>query len=270
MRRPSSSTLLALLLLAPPLGAAELGASDRAGPAQPDPGDEPATAELSRLPKLRRVELGFELGQQAIPARNGAADYAAGLALVGSARAELRPWLGLRFLARHSRHAVALVPGGLAAADATPDLRGAALEQPALEAWLLGVRLEPTWVMTPRLRLWLGLGAGWLRAEAPPIEGELAACTPRQLGTLLVSCQLHAAERTALASELGLTLGTTVDLIPRWLTLNLSTGLSAIIEPSGSLFGSQQVLASGSRHWLSGLPPFGASSTILVGLGLVL
>ncbi|MBN2194577.1 MAG: hypothetical protein JW751_17295 [Polyangiaceae bacterium] len=207
---------------------------------------------------------------QSLVAREGPAEYSPGFAWVGSARIPISSWMGLRFLVRHSNHPVEVERGGLAAPSEVAALGAMAFDQPPIEAWLMAARLEPTWVLAPRLRLWLGLGAGWLRILAPPTEGTLPGCTPWMVADTEVSCRLATGSRTGLGTELDATLGATVELVPRWLALNVSTGLGAVLAQSGTLYASQQAIAAGSLHRLTGFPSVGASSTFLVGLGLML
>jgi len=208
---------------------------------------------------------------QALPARAGMADYAPGLAWAASARAELARWMGLRFVARHATHGVSLSHPRMVDADGAAAPADTELRQAALDAWLLAARLEPTWVMTPRLRLWVGLGAGWLRVEAPAVEGTLGGgCAPGEVAGTPLTCTIVSADRSAVATELGATLGASIDLVPDWLALNLSTGLGVVVDQSGTLFDSVQAFSAGSRYEVGGYPRFGSSATLLLGLGLLL
>ncbi len=277
--RASACLLAASLATTLPARAeAPATADDRAEPASSGStlGDDARRRDLPRLERVRRVTLGVDLGMQALPARSGGADYAAGLAWAGSARVELAPWMGLRLIARQSSHAVTLTRPALVGADGRSAPGDTELRQDALEAWALAARLEPTWVMTPRLRLWVGLGAAWLRVEAPAAEGTLGGgCAPREVAGTTTSCEIVTSARSGLGTELGATLGTSVDLVPHWLTLNLSTGLAAVVDQSGSLFGSrhgspQQAFADGSLYLVGDYPRFASSASLLVGLGLIL
>ncbi len=234
-------------------------------------GDDARMRDLPRLERVRRVTLGVDLGMQALPARAGTADYSPGLAWAASARTELARWMGLRFIARHATHGVSLSGPRMVGADGVAVPGDTELRQPALDAWLLAARLEPTWVMTPRLRLWLGLGAGWLRVEAPAVGGTLGGgCAPGEVAGTPLTCEIVSAARSAVATELGATLGASIDLLPNWLALNLSTGLGAVVDQSGTMFDSVQAVSAGSLYEVGGYPRFGGSATVLLGLGLIL
>lgn len=282
--RASACLLAASLATAAPARAQTPAVpTEAAEPAAPDGGsalgDDARARDLPRLERVRRVTLGVDLGMQALPARAGSADYAAGLAWAASARVELAPWMGLRFVARQSSHAVTLTRPRMVATDGRSAPGDTELRQDPLEAWALAARLEPTWVMTPRLRLWAGVGAGWLRVEAPAAEGTLGGgCAPREIAGTTTSCEIVTSARSGLGTELGATLGSSVDLVPQWLTLSLSTSLAAVVDQSGTLFGpppghageSPQAFADGSLYFPGYYPRFGSSATLLLGLGLVL
>lgn len=228
------------------VGLALLGGSAWSAPARADePAPVPEVAPLG--PRERLVLVGPDLGVALLRAKGGSGvTYEPGFAWGGHARLELRPWLGLRLSARHSEHVVDLARGALVS-DADASAFGAlVIEHPPLDAWLLAARLEPTWVVSSRLRLWLGAGVGWLRLEVEPATGELPACD--------ANCELFTAKRSGVGLELSGALGATLDVVPRWVTVSLAVSGAGLTRQSGRLYEPVQGFVAGSMLHLEGLP----------------
>lgn len=213
--------------------------------------DEPAAeGEVVRLERERKVLVGPDVGYALLTHRGDAGvSYEAGLTWGGHARIELRPWMGLRFSARNSRHVVDLAPGALSTSDSAA-LDGVELDHPLLDVWKLEARFEPTWVATSRLRLWAGPGVGWARFETSELEARVSDCT--------VQCRLQTPKRQGSAVELSGALGATYDVIPRWVAASLAvSGGGFVGKPVGTLFDEQhpmQAFVDGSMLHLAALP----------------
>jgi hypothetical protein len=143
------------------------------------------------------------------------------------------------------------VPTG--ALGPTPDTK---LDQEALKVTVIGARLEPTWVVTPQLRLWVGAGVAWGRvvADEPDTQPPVAS-----------------SERSGVLVEFTGSLGASYDVIPRWLCVSLLLSGGVPTNQSGDVFDSQQVInQAGQIDYLGPLPKFENTFSALVGLGLIL
>jgi len=124
---------------------------------------------------------------------------------------------------------------------------------------LLGAAAEPTWGVTPRLRLLAGLGLGWGTGVAAP--------PPYHPGGY------YSARRTATFLDLSGALGGTVDVIPSWVTVSLLLGASLTVEQSGALYRPVQAIPQDPANRIDhyqGLPEFSGSLSALLGVGVVL
>ncbi len=230
---------------------------------EPEPEPVPESPPIER--EERKVLLGPDIGYTLLLPRGDApVSFEAGFTWGGHARVEVLDWLGVRLSARNSRHAVDLAPGALRTPDAGV-LDGVALEHPPLDIWTLGARLEPTWVATPRLRLWGGLGVGWARIETGEVEARLSECSEQ--------CDLHTEQRRGSASELDVALGSTYDVIPRWVAASLEVSGAGFVGPQvGSLFREDepmQAFVDGSMLHVAALPELGSAWALRLSVDLV-
>lgn len=240
-------------------GTAEGKPEDKNQPPPPPPprADEQEPRPYLELPPpekpSRQVELGPHLGVQYLPADGSAVSYNAGPAWGAHARIELAPWMGLRLSFTRSTHAVTVPDGGLGLPA------GTGIHQPDLSVLLLRARLEPTWVVSPRLRLWAAVGAGWGRISAPSVT------------TTGTEAGLHSAGRKGVMLEFSGALGASFDVIPDWLAASLMVAGGAVTNQSGEVFSRPQVFtADGHRLYMDGLPHFGGSLSALLGVGVLL
>jgi hypothetical protein len=197
-------------------------------------------------PRERKLELGPDFAVWHRNTESGSsASYATGLALGAHARIELREWLGLRLFFLWGKHGVDVDPRGLQLSIGTVD---------DISVTELGARIEPTWVVTPRLRLWAGAGAAWARAVTTTSVG-LGGTT----------------ERAGVFIELGGAVGATFDVVPEWLAVWVSGSLGAIVDESGDLFHEQQAIAAdGTLLHIGGLPGMSTALATTLGVALVL
>lgn len=207
------------------------------GPAPPQP--------------MRNVDLGPDLGVVYMPSDDDAVSYHAAFAWGLHARIELARWLGFRAFFIKSHHEVSIDRGAL-------NVPNAEIHQPDLEVTLIAGRIEPTWVVTRRLRLWGGpsLGLAYFVAPAATTTGEVELQGPRRTGATL---------------EFGGALGATFDVIPDWFTAQLAGSAALTIGETGDAFDPPQAFdATGNRRYMDPLPTFGGSFALLASLGLVL
>src|SRR5690606_21478740 len=118
----------------------------------------------------RWASMGGFVGWVSRPSKSQEIRYRPGLAYGGYIRPEVFEWLGFRAFYREERIPVALEPGAFEVEGETLDF---GFSQPDLEIVNLGGRLEPTWVIHPRLRLRGVVGWSWLHmiAPAPTADG---------------------------------------------------------------------------------------------------
>jgi hypothetical protein len=237
-----------------------LGLVSEARAAPPEPIPEPRPHTVAG----RNIELGPDFGVALRPADDrGPVKYSAAFVWGVHARVELAPWLAIRPWVRHAAHPVSIATGGLAM-PGDLDLARTSFTQSALSLWILGMQLEPTLVVTPRLRLWSGFGAYWARVEAEAPKASLDTCVPGR------DCTIQTAKRSGVLLDLMSSLGVTFDVVPRWLAATATVEYGFETQHSGGVFEPVQAFEGGQMHHLSGLPGMRASMTALLGLGVIL
>jgi len=228
--------------------------------ALPPPGPPRADSQSPRpyvlfreRPRERNLELGPDFAVWHRTTESGSsASYTTGVAFGAHARIELRQWLGLRLFFLWGKHGVEVDSRGL-------ELSSGEVEHPDISVTELGARIEPTWVVLPRLRLWAGAGASWARAQAPR---PTITTTAGPASTT---------ERAGIFIELGGALGATYDVIPEWLAVWVSGTAGFVVDESGDLFHEQQAIAAdGSILHIGGLPGMSAALSTTLGVALVL
>jgi hypothetical protein len=202
-------------------------------------------------PRERKLELGPDFAVWHRNTESGSsASYGTGVAFGAHARIELREWLGLRLFFLWGKHGVDVDSRGLQLSSGT-------VEQPdTISVTELGARIEPTWVVIPRLRLWAGAGASWARAQASRPVSATSAVNTTEAGVFI---------------ELGGAVGATFDVIPEWLAVWVSGSLGAVVDESGDLFQQQQAIAAdGALLQIGGLPRMSTALATTLGVALVL
>jgi hypothetical protein len=228
----------------------------RAAPPEPVPETPPLVVTE------RQLEVGPDFGVAVRPADDaGQIRYAAGPVWGVHARIEYAPWLGIRPWVRHATHAVSVSRGGLAA-PGDVGLEEATFTQRAVSLWILGIQAEPTWVVSPRLRLWSGFGIYWGRLEAEAARGRVDPCASGH------GCSIVSARRTGVLLDLTSSLGAIFELVPRWVAVTATLEYGFDISHSGAVFEPVQAFVDGQMHHLRGLPAMRTSMTGLVGIGV--
>jgi hypothetical protein len=226
-----------------------------APPLAPPRADEQEPRPYTRVPDprrpLRNVDIGPDFGVAARPSGRDSVSYGAGFAIGGHVRLELAEWLGFRALFARVDHPVSITRGGLG-------LPNTDAHQPDLELVLVAGRIEPTWVVSRKLRLWAGAGGGIAYFVAP-------------IATSTGSFQIQSARRTGAAPEVGAALGATFDVIPDWFTVALSGSAAFTFSQTGDAFEPTQSFdATGRRYYTAALPEFAGSFAATASLGLLL
>jgi hypothetical protein len=210
----------------------------------------------------RQLEVGPDFGVALRPADDGGpVSYQAGLVWGAHARVEYARWLGIRAWARHANHPVRIAPGGLATPGDHDFAQASFIELP-LSLWILGIQAEPTWVVSPRLRLWSGFGIYWGRIEAEAPRAKLDPCAPGQ------DCAILSARRTGVLLDLTSSVGAIFELVPRWVAVTATLEYGFDISHSGEVYEPVQAFARGQMHHLRGLPAMRTSMTGLLGVGV--
>lgn len=220
-------------------------------PAPPRPGDQEPGPYLPPAEDEgfeRKLEVGPDVGVTLRPARGDSIDYSPGWSWGAHVRVELTTFLGFRAYFNNTSHGVEIPTGALGL--------GAAVEQEDISVTVIGARLEPTWVVTPRLRLWLGAGVAWGRvfAEEPSTNPPVSSF-----------------DRTGVLLEWTGSLGASFDAIPSWLAVTLLLNGGVASNQSGDVFDRTQVIdQAGQVAHLAGLPEFESTFSALLGVGLIL
>lgn len=235
-----------------------LSGTARAEEGELDPrSQQPTPVSLEEAPHRpeRLVEVGPYLGITLRPADDSRVAFDPALTWGIYARPEITSWLGVRLYYRYESIPVSVRRGGLELPDWP--LGDTDIEQPNLRLRSFGARVEPTWVVTPRLRLMGIVGIAWLRFVAP---------APTSRGDL----NIQTASRSAVGLNPTFGLGASFDVIPDWLVFGASVTYGLATNRTGSAYESVQAFADGRRLFLAPLPRFRNVSDVLLSLGLVL
>ncbi len=219
-------------------------------PPRPDEQEpRPAFAgDVSHHPQ-RLVLVGPDFGVTARSSGRDDVTYAPGFTWGGHVRAELLPFLGFRAWFTQTKHAVDVKNGALG-------LSGHQIDQPDMTIGVIGATLEPTWVVTPRLRLWLGLGLGWSRLTAP-----IPTITPNVV----------VARRKGVFLEWTACLAGSFEVIPDWLAVSLSVAGGTTSNQTGDVFDSAQGIdQTGVKVTMDGYPQIESTASALLGLDVIL
>jgi hypothetical protein len=221
------------------LGLALVAARIRAAEPEPRPDEQKPAPYLAVPPPehaARNIDLGVTAGAVWRSASSNATDYPATFAYGAALRLEISEWLGVRAFFQQSSQSVEF-------SDPTR------AHQPDLDVLLLGLRIEPSLTLMPRLRGWAGASAGWIRTVMPPADG---SATRVRLGTGL---------------DLGVAVGAGYDVIADRLAVTGALGASWIVLQSGDMFRTADAIdASGARATVAGLPEYGAALHAELGL----
>jgi hypothetical protein len=227
----------------------------------PEPPPRPPPAPplvITRPPFIRHVDVG---GGVALVNRVASAETVTGAtnvrypAAVGFgiwARWDIVRYLRANLYALRSARDVDLPPGALG----LPGDPGIV----PMYTYSFGLKLAPTLPLGARARTWFAVGAGWGRLEL----GRFNVAAPG--GSFQVR------ERSASFVELPFSLGTSFDLIPNWLTIELEATAALHVGQRGEALrdGAQAIDASGRRVSVGPFPEIAASFVQTLGLSLVL
>ncbi len=206
------------------------------------------------MPKARALDLGAFAGISNRPAEGEGITYGPAVAWGIYARLELRRWLGLRLYYREEYIPVTVERGGF---DTSTSFGDTDFDQPNLKLRSLGARLEPTWVVAPRLHVMAVIGASWLRFVAPP-------------ATSTGAFDIRTADRSAVELDFQGGVGAAFELLPDWLTVGAQLTYGVSTQRSGTAYEDVQAFSDGKRYTLGALPRFDGVTDLLFSLGLLL
>jgi len=232
----TGAVAVAFLLGAPPCGAGEKSGV----------GAEPSSEGITGSPRL--LEVGPLVG---VSARFGSArgiKYRPGVAVGAYLRPVLTDWLNLQLYGRFESIPVDVEAGAF-------DWDGVSLpyafEQNPLRLTSIGAALEPSYSFTRRLRIYGSLGAAWVRfdADAPSAPGFEFEAT-----------------RTGIEVNILFGVGVAYDIVPRFVTLHLSTSYGVAFDQRGTAYEPLQVIEDGAMVHLAPLPEFNGMADLLLGI----
>lgn len=271
-RSPLAAPLLAALLAVAAAGSARADEppktsdpSEKTAPAAADDRPDPKTARPPPLGELDRKPLPwdhlFDIGGDfAVVSRPASVDiqgrassirYQAATGFALHLRFPIIEHLAIEgyFLDVHMPVEIPL--GGLGVRDA--------VTSPPVETFVFGARVSP-WMKWGRLTAFLTIGAGWGRFEFQRMTARApsgATYTIRERGGSFV--------------EIPFGLGASVEIIRRWLTLDLTGTAAFAAEQHGDAFDEGQTVdAAGRLHTLRGLPVMDASIVGTLGFSILL
>ncbi len=230
---------------------------DAAPPLSPE-AQAPKSVALDDAPELpsRALELGFMAGIANRPSESDQITFGPAVAWGFYARPEIKPWLGVRLYYREEYIPVTVEQGGFN--TSTTNFGDTSFDQPSLHLRSLGARAEPTWVVSPRLRLMAVIGIAWLRFVAP---------SPTSSGEL----DIETANRSAVELDYVGGLGAAFDIVPHWVSVGASFTYGIPSQRTGNAYSEVQAFdQDGKRHSLGPLPRFDGITDLLFSLGVVL
>lgn len=178
--------------------------------------------------------------------------YGAALGETVQFKAQLWPWLRLGAYYQRAYHKVEIPTSSLRPPGTEIDLG-------SMLAFSIGARLEPTLVLTPRLRLWGILGIGWGRMTVGRMKVSVAT------GSYTVQ------EREGVLVEAPMGLGGAFHVIPGWLAVTFDTTISPNYAQSGSLHEpTQYVDSSGMMRHTEPMPELSYTFAQMFGVALLL
>jgi hypothetical protein len=212
------------------------------------------------FPGARWTGLGAFVGVVHRPSGDDDIRYKPGVAYGGYLRPEITTWLDARIFYRQESIPVELSEGAL---DYGGESHNLDFHQPNLDVVSAGVRLEPVWVLHPRIRLRGIAGWSWLgfRAEMPeapgynePEDGE------RGIGGV----------RSAVETNFIFGAGMSLDLVKNWLDLSVDTTYSITASQTGSAYEPQQIVVDGQITHIAPLPKLQNSTDLIFSIGVIL
>ncbi|MDI1433930.1 hypothetical protein [Polyangium sorediatum] len=238
--------------------ASEEAADAAAAPAAPEPPPRPKELpplDITEPPFTRHVDFGGGVALvHRIPSGDTGVRYPASVGMGLWARVDITRYLRASLYAVRTERDFNMPSGALGLVGDPGDAE--------FYTYSFGLRIAPTWRITPRARAWVSAGAGWGRLEL----GRFSVATSG--GSVF-----PVRERAASFVEIPLGLGASFDVVPRWLALEIETTGAFYPETAqrGRAFEEEQAIdASGRRVTVGPFPRFAGGFVTTLGLSLVL
>lgn len=222
----------------------------------------PPIEEVERPPWARRLEIGGHFAFVLRPLAKGVVrtdigyDPAPGWGI--HLHWNIADWFRFSPYFLDSHHVLNIPQGGLAQPESATSISPeATVETGKVTTFSFGVKLQPTWNISDRLRTWATVGAGWGRFEFPVM-------------TVTEGNETYAIrERSGVFVEFPLGLGISFDIIERWLAVEYEALAAPATAQSGDAHQPFQVTSEGGE--LREVGEFGAVElTVVQTLGLSL
>lgn len=205
---------------------------------------EPKHNNVELTPLIGMVQRGAEGPQKVVK-------YDPGLAVGGQIKLPIVNWL--QFAMYYLR-----VFQGVGVADGALE-RGAPVSVDGhLSSYVIGGRLEPTWHVTERLRLWVSAGGGWGKISTPRLQ--VHAPSPYTVEP-----------QEAVFVEIPLGVGGDFEIIPHWMSFAIDAAVGPVLAQGGQLgprSGAQAVTAEGRLVYPPLIPELSSSWTLVAGISL--
>jgi hypothetical protein len=206
-------------------------------------------------PPSRALEFGIYAGIANRPSETANITYGPAVAWGVYMRPEITSWLGVRMYYREEYIPVTIEPGGFD--TQTTKFGNTTFDQPSLHLRSLGMRVEPQWVATPRLRIMAILGVGWLRYQALP-------------ATSTGDFNVQTAKRSAVELDYLIGVGASFDVVPDWVIVGASFDYGFPKDTTGNAHSEVQAFSGGKKYSMGPLPNFEGLSELLFSVGVLL
>jgi hypothetical protein len=134
-------------------------------------------------------------------------------------------WMRVNPYFVHAFHGLDIPPGGLAANSLISIPADATVSDERVATFVVGLKLQPTYPFTDRIRAWASLGVGWGRFEFPTMTV-----------TETSGASYEVRRRSGSLVEFPLGLGVGFDVIERWVALSYEATAAPVTGQSGNAF----------------------------------
>lgn len=229
---------------------------------------------------MRRIEVGADAAFVMRPFHNGKVDspisYEHAVAWGLHAHWSVLPWLRLTPYFLDVHHGLDIPQGALAAPPRPRSIDPSwVVSDATVTTFVFGLKIQPTYEFTDRLRAWATFGVGWGRFRYPEMnvstDRRYDPNDPPEEGEEGFEDIFVIRDRASVFVELPIGLGVSFDIIDRWLAIEFESIAAPITGQSGTaheIF--QAVDAEGNTRDVG---PFGAVQASFVqalGLSLIL
>ena len=218
----------------------------------------PPLTPVVRVPWARHVEVGGGAALVMRPTYDSSGiRYAPAMGFGVHARWDIVRWLRFSAYLVSAVQTVRLPQGALGPPGAVtgqePD------SEPGVDTLAFGGQIGPTLPIGDRARTWVGVGIGYGR-----FRFDRMIIREQGIAPYLVR------ERAMSFAEVPFSLGTSVDLIPDWLAIEIEVSAAIPLSQGGSATESAQAIRAGAKQDIQPLPKIDISVVQTLGLSIVL